>query len=60
MIKKLFLVALILLSVYIAKAQDNTPPTLSNFRIENSNKNRVYFDVKMEQYTTLTTQGFTI
>ena len=59
MIKKLFLVTLMLLSVYIAKAQDNAPPTLSNFRIENSNKNRVYFD-SSEQITASTTSGFTI
>ena len=59
MIKKLFIVALIILSVNITKAQNNTSSTLSNFRIENSNKNRIYFDVN-EPITGSNTNGFTI
>ncbi len=57
MIKKLFLIALVLFAFNFVFA--NTSPILSNFRIENSNKNRVYFD-SSDPITAATTNGFTI
>ncbi len=42
MVKKLFSVFFILFNLHFALAQSS--PILSNFRIEDSNKNRVYFD----------------
>jgi len=59
MIKKLVLATFIFLNFYVAQAQTNTPPALSNFRIENNNKNRVYFD-SSEPITASTSSGFTI
>ncbi len=59
MIKKLFFITFILLSVYIFPANAKTPPILSNFRIETSNSNRVYFD-SSESITGSSTQGFII
>ena len=59
MIKKLFLLALCSLTIFVAHADDKIPPTLTNFRVENSNKNRVYFDSN-ELITGSTTFGFTI
>ncbi len=43
----------------MAHAEDKIPPTLTNFRVENSNKNRVYFDSN-ELITGSTSSGFTI
>ena len=54
-----FLLALCSLTIFVAHADDKIPPTLTNFRVENSNKNRVYFDSN-ELITGSTTFGFTI
>ena len=57
MVKKLFLITFALLYTNIVVAISS--PILSNFRIENSYNNRVYFD-SSEPITNLTTNGFII
>ncbi|MCB0474497.1 MAG: hypothetical protein KDC69_02420, partial [Flavobacteriaceae bacterium] len=64
MIKKLFFAVTLLISInYSFAAIDalaaGDPPVLSNFRIENSNPNRVYFD-SSEPITVSSTTGFII
>ena len=55
MIKKLLFVTFILLSVSVLAQA----PVLTNFRIENANKNRVYFD-SSDLITATTVKGFKI
>ena len=59
MIKKLFLVAFVLLSVKmsVAYASNNIPPVLENFRIKVTEPSRIYFDSN-EPITASTVTGF--
>jgi len=66
MIKRLLLIAFVLLNVKVTVAISNsnsfnasTPPTLSNFRIEPSTPSRVYFD-SSEPITASSAIGFTV
>ena len=57
MVKKLFSTFFILFNIFLVLA--NSAPTLSNFRVEDANKNRVYFD-SSEPITASTVNGFFI
>jgi hypothetical protein len=66
MIKKILLIAFVLLNVKVSVAisnsssfNENTPPIISNFRIEKSTPNRVYFD-SSEPITASNTTGFVV
>ena len=59
MTKKLLLFAFILLNVkvFVAQSSSTVPPTISNFRINSSTPNRIYFD-SSESITASTISGF--